>query len=370
MGFLKLDIDYSQRVYGLDILRSAAILVVVFSHCGFLLDKFGNGFPWIQLYDGVELFFVLSGFLIGGILIKLFETEQLNSLSGIFHFLKRRWFRTLPNYYLILLVNIAFAYWGITNTNLNDFSWKFFIFLQNFSGRFYMFFFESWSLSIEEWFYLSFPFLLWLLNYLFKKQYRKKWIFFSLIMLLILGTTALRYQKAASVHPDEYSVHFSIAKMVLFRLDTIAFGVLAAFVRYYYPHWWTKAPGLLAIIGFLLFYPVRYFHLPYDSMFSKVFYLSLVGFGMALLLPYFSSIKTGKGGFYRFFTHTSLISYSAYLINSGIIGNLIIARFMPSTAAGAVLWYIIYWILVYLFSTLLFKYFEKPIMDLRDKKLI
>src|SRR5450432_1247018 len=99
-NFLKLNPDYSSRVYGLDIMRAFAIIPVVMGHGGFILNKAETNFPWIPLIDGVELFFVLSGFLIGSILLKIFNEPDFK-FESVMNFFKRRWLRTLPNYYLI-----------------------------------------------------------------------------------------------------------------------------------------------------------------------------------------------------------------------------------------------------------------------------
>ena len=59
----------TQRIFGLDFLRTIAILIVMFFHGGILLDNTPlEGFPYIPLVDGVDIFFVLSGYLIGTIL--------------------------------------------------------------------------------------------------------------------------------------------------------------------------------------------------------------------------------------------------------------------------------------------------------------
>ena len=149
--------DYESRVYGLDIMRALAIIFVVLEH-GLMLQKANTTFPWIKLINGVELFFVLSGFLIGGMLIRIFEKSNTFGIKTMGRFWIRRWFRTLPNYYLVLLINIFIVYFGIIHEDFSQFNWKFFFFLQNFSGPFTNFFWESWSLSIEEWFYLIFPY--------------------------------------------------------------------------------------------------------------------------------------------------------------------------------------------------------------------
>ena len=159
IGIFSLNPNYENRVFGLDLMRSLAIIFVVMGH-GFMLEKINTNFPWIKLINGVELFFVLSGFLIGGILLKLFEKNEHFNLKTIGGFWIRRWFRTLPNYYLILLLNIVIVYFGIIKEDFSQFNWKFFFFLQNFTKPFTGFFWESWSLSIEEWFYLLFPIIL------------------------------------------------------------------------------------------------------------------------------------------------------------------------------------------------------------------
>ena len=92
------------RNFGLDLFRAFAILLVVLSHGKFLLNRTVlENFPYVKMLDGVDLFFVLSGFLIGGILLKS-SSEGLN-WPGVAHFWKRRLLRTLPNYYLILLLD-------------------------------------------------------------------------------------------------------------------------------------------------------------------------------------------------------------------------------------------------------------------------
>ncbi len=100
----RLNPDYGKRVFGLDLMRAFAIIFVVMGHGSWMLDKADTDFPWIGFIDGVELFFVLSGFLIGGILIKLFQNTKSLGVKTLWNFWIRRWFRTLPNYYLILLI--------------------------------------------------------------------------------------------------------------------------------------------------------------------------------------------------------------------------------------------------------------------------
>ena len=110
------------------------------------------------IFDGVSIFFVLSGFLIGGILIKLLKENILNS-KLIITFWVRRWFRTLPNYFLILIILILLD--SIYNENFSFYSYKrYFLFSQNLFSKHPGFFPEAWSLSVEEWFYLLIPIII------------------------------------------------------------------------------------------------------------------------------------------------------------------------------------------------------------------
>ncbi len=110
------------RIFGFDILRACAIIFVVAVHGRFLVEgTFLYDFPYLIFADGVDLFFVLSGFLIGTILLKEISTSKSFTFSQLTNFWKRRWFRTLPNYYLILLVNVIIVKYNIINEDINQF---------------------------------------------------------------------------------------------------------------------------------------------------------------------------------------------------------------------------------------------------------
>src|SRR5262249_13567018 len=99
-----------ERVFGLDLMRAIAIALVLVCHSWALSDVpsyWGEGIASVLGVLGVELFFVLSGFLIGNILLRQFEHGV--DVGEMFSFWRRRWFRTLPAYYLYLLINIGLA---------------------------------------------------------------------------------------------------------------------------------------------------------------------------------------------------------------------------------------------------------------------
>ena len=364
----QLNPEYSKRVFGLDLMRALAIIFVVMGHGGWILNKTHSGFPWIRLIDGVELFFVLSGFLIGGILIKIFIATESPGLRTIWNFWIRRWLRTLPNYYLILLLNVAFVYYGVINQDISQFNWKFFLFLQNFSGPFYDFFWESWSLSIEEWFYLLFPITLGGFYLALKGMaVSKKSIFLFSILLFLLVPFLLRIFIASEFDVDRFWLGVRINKVVIFRLDGIALGLFAAFVKYWYPSIWTKGRNVTFILGIVLSYAVLYSNWPPNEFSTKVLKIFIQGIGCVLLLPKFDSMKSAPPRLTKAITHVSLISYSMYLINLALVSSVIRDNFPPSDASSAWTVYLLYWAIVLVVSTLLFKYFEKPVMDLRDK---
>ncbi len=359
--------DYDNRVYGLDIMRALAIIFVVLEH-GLMLEKANTTFPWIKLINGVELFFVLSGFLIGGMLIRIFEKSDSFGIKTMGRFWVRRWFRTLPNYYLVLLINIFIVYFGIIHEDFSQFNWKFFLFLQNFSGPFTSFFWESWSLSIEEWFYLLFPLILGFL-YLILKLFRiqKKYIFLTSILVLLLVPLLLRIFIASKLSVNEFNLETRVHKVVIYRLDSIALGILAAFIQRWYPVFWHRSRNISFIIGIVACYIILYIHWPTSLFFTKVFRLFIESFCCFLLLPKFESIRKGPVILVRFFTHISLISYSMYLLNLAVISEVLYTNLPPSGPRTAWALYVVYWILVLIFSTLLYKFYEKPMMDLRDR---
>src|ERR1700676_3766910 len=98
----------SNRVPGLDIFRSIAILLVLachFSLCGVMTGPMTENIRfWLGIL-GVQLFFVLSGFLIGSILIRDLSARGVG-FQQVRHFWARRWFRTLPNYYVYFVLTL------------------------------------------------------------------------------------------------------------------------------------------------------------------------------------------------------------------------------------------------------------------------
>ncbi|NEU69719.1 acyltransferase [Spirosoma agri] len=381
-----------KRVFGLDVMRAIAILVVVDAHARVALGDYYSGAFWHQLIpDGVELFFVLSGFLIGGILIRSYEKKGRFDGSLLLNFWTRRWFRTLPNYYLVLCGLIALSLLRAWRSGLHHtlpakgVLIKYFFFVQNFASFIPDFFPETWSLAIEEWSYITLPLLLWLMHMLLPARWPRQRIVLATVLFIIIGTnlyrliTALQYPISAG--------ELGYRGIVLARLDAISYGVLAAYAKQYFPTQWTdpKLRQRLLIIGVIVtvlaafsasIYILRFYVVsgvyPAYVFYKRTVYFPFIGLSMALVMPYMDGWKAATGVWARFgiaraITHISLISYSMYLLNLTPIMITVIEHFPTTSLAVGWTKVAIFWVLVVLLSTLLFKYFEKPVTELRDK---
>ncbi|SHI49132.1 acyltransferase family protein [Flavobacterium haoranii] len=359
-----------KRIFGLDVIRASAIFFVFFSHIHYLIGS--NNELLISLsgifgYFGVELFFGLSGFLIGSILINLYLEEKFN-LTTIISFLKRRWLRTLPNYYLVLFLNIMIALYFEFNLD----NWfKYLLFFQNFYDYSITFFTESWSLSIEEFAYLFSPIILFTIH---KFSNNKKWSFLTSILLLIITVHFFRYFNYLNSNiKDLFIWNESVKAVVVYRLDAILFGFLAAWFIKFYKNEIGKFKMLLLLIAILLFF-VQFFQLSQiltiqnTSLYFNVFYFTLTSITILCLLPFFILWKRTSNIIGKSITWVSKISYSIYLLHYSVISVLLKFFILNSKLiiSDAVL-IASYTILTTFFSFLLYQFFEKPILNWRDK---
>lgn len=367
MSFFRLNAGNS-RIFGLDLLRFFAVMFVVIGHSMILVPHEYKGPVKALILDGVAIFFVLSGFLIGGILIKQLEREK-PSFKLLLNFWNRRWLRTLPMYLIILLILIVFTYLFKPDKLPSDF-YKYFFFLQNFATPQPAFFGESWSLSIEEWFYLLVPILLFTGLALFKTKV--KTMFVWVIGLVIVSVIAYRFYVFGQYDSITMREGNHMLMQVATRLDSIVYGVLAAFIAYYYPAIWQKANSIyLVIIGVAILYLMK-MHVGVDFI---VWLPAFKSIAVMLMLPYLSNWRVLESGISRFVTFISLISYSMYLVNLNLVIYVIIKfglngnlRHKHVIESDWPLEYVLYWILTIGLSFLFYKFVEVPFMNLRKKE--
>lgn len=157
------DANTQRRLPGLDGLRALSIGFVILTHLGFynwLVEH--HGFTYRQLEpfsggSGVQVFFVISGFLITTLLLR--EQERRGSVS-IRNFLIRRALRIFPVYYLFLAVLAALMFWQVLEVSKPGFAMAA-TYTSNFVPRVHNSaeIGHTWSLAVEEHFYLLWPLL-------------------------------------------------------------------------------------------------------------------------------------------------------------------------------------------------------------------
>lgn len=369
MKILSIDINLD-RVFGLDILRCLAILFVVIGHGNYLLPtKISNIINYF-IFDGVSIFFVLSGFLIGGILIKEIENKDI-SFKLILNFWKRRWFRTLPNYFLILIILYI-----LSTLFDNDFDGirsiaRYFIFSQNLFRPHPGFFSEAWSLSIEEWFYLLTPLIILFTSVTLKSS--KKHTLIITASLVIIAVTVFRFHRFLNVTINDMGDWDLIfRKQVFTRLDSLMYGVIGAYFAYYYKSNWLQYKKTLFLIGFvILVFPKFISFNNFGTIYFCVFSFSMNAIGTLFLIPYLSEFKKIKNALiHKIVTYISLISYSMYLINLSIVKKWILNNVQIEDISSyllIIIKYFLYWFLTIILSILIYKYFEIPTTKLREK---
>jgi peptidoglycan/LPS O-acetylase OafA/YrhL len=364
-------IEPNDRMFGLDVCRTIAILTVVIGHMlqhsspHPLLSSFG----FVGLF-GVDLFFCLSGFLIGRILLQQSARWPLEKEAGILRFWYRRWMRTLPLYFFFFIISIKYDWRGSTTVS-SQLSYLFFS--QNLAWPMTDFFRLSWSLSVEEWFYFSFPLML-LCLIGFGKNPRSAAAVTVGCYLLIPPLMRV----ALPGHPYNFqNIDQGIRQVVMFRMDSIGFGVLIAFI-----HQWNKTLFMQLSKLWWLFLPLvivcmictkrGYFGLSEYKMVVSL-YFSVSAFAFAGLIPFFAGLTPSRFKFLnRFVKYTSLVSYSMYLghIFAVMIGISIFHRFgvFGSVYPNPWLVYPIFLIFIYLFSSLTYFTIEKPVLAIRDRQ--
>lgn len=222
------DKNNNQRFDGLDVLRAVAILLVLFSHGERYLPSGWSG-AWDINYStgflGVEIFFTLSGFLIGDILLRLHNSylqgDDKWRVAGLF--VLRRWMRTLPLYFLLL--GAVWLFPCLDKAERPAAALKFFWMGQNMvssiPGNWLGL---TWSLTIEEWSYLILPLLV------FGVFAQHSMAVLKAAFMLILAAFAYRILVTNPLYPwDEF-----VRKTVATRFDALAYGVIAACAYRYY----------------------------------------------------------------------------------------------------------------------------------------
>jgi peptidoglycan/LPS O-acetylase OafA/YrhL len=349
------------RNIGLDAVRAIAITLVVFSHVvpfykGLLLALNINPGVWENIlgYGGVELFFALSGFLIGGILLGI-EARGI-SWEAVRIFFMRRWLRTLPLYYLILG---GLLFWHRLDPGPRDHVWLFTTLTQNLfwvmpRGNWYG---VSWSLTIEEWSYLLLPVLAF---GLFGRTRRP--LLYGITLLSLLAFV-LRLSRLDVHGPWALTVR----SIVIGRLDAICYGAYIAVI--YRRHCaamvkWSRRLIPLVIASVIIHGWLCCNTAMLDGFYSRVFALAVLSLSISLLLPLVAEIHTRETIATRFIRYWAKISYATYLVHIPVY-------FLTASFLGEFRWLQLPVFLVgTTASASLISYcFEQPIMRMRPRQI-
>jgi len=251
---------------------------------------------------------------------------------------------------------------------------QYFIFSQNLFSRHPADFFpEAWSLSIEEWFYVFVPIVIFFLIKCFKLYPKYAVLVTSLFMIIAVTLFRfVRFEHLTFINEDEWDLLFR--KQVSTRFVSLMYGVLGAYIHFYYPGRWLRHRKVLLVAGILLLVFSRLIipqHFFVGWFYHCVFSFTMISVATLFLLPFLSSLRHGKGMWYKPVTYLSLISYSMYLLNLSLVQRLVNKinwhRFFVNDALITGIKYFLFWLLTIVLSILLYKYFEAPATQLRDK---
>ncbi len=349
------------RVSALDGVRALAITLVIMRHC---FDRplsnvkdipssiqYIMSFGWV----GVHLFFVLSGFLIGGMIYKQIKAHNFSFRD----FYIKRIFRIMPVAYVYLLI----VHWELVHFNIPTL--YNFLFINNYLG--FDFTSHFWSLNVEEHFYLFFPLSFFILYKLFNIH--------KMIPVIVTTVAAVWVIRIFFLSPSVYTISH-------WQIDYFLLGVLASILyiedivpqkKFFSALLWL-IPVFYAVLSvvtvkmsngstFLNQNPVTISWLaPLYSLFSFAFVILVAT--QDNLISRFLSL--------RVFRWIGILSYSMYIWHLFIITHYDIyrpglSRLNPSLQAMIV--FLIYFSLTTLVAFVSYQSVEKPFLMIRDRIL-
>jgi len=377
---------FSKRYPALDLLRCLAVMTIMMLH--FAERAYADLFPGplksfiIKGWYGVDLFFALSGFLIGGQII-----EQLSANRFSFkEFYVKRLFRILPPYYVSIAVILALFFTGAARytpyaispsqpeSDIIQYVLVHAAYLQNYiyvsAGNFR---FQSgiyWSLAVEEQFYLLAPVVLYLL-YRYKRP-----LFGAGLTAVLLAALAIRSTVWSFFYNGtDWSLYFK--HPFHSRFDALVFGIAAAYIFIKHMKKLSESFGLKCLVAAVSITSLG-LCVTYTGSSNSYFYscpqLSLRGLGFAglvllcaLLPPRLFIGKRAVGyvakiSYSMYLYHLALITAAAYLL-TGVFSW----EYDKTSNAHFILVFSVYFMLVVIGSGMMHFLVDRPCMEYRNK---
>jgi peptidoglycan/LPS O-acetylase OafA/YrhL len=395
-NFRSLYVPPPNHIEALDGWRALAMLWIMFQHAILMASFFmpkatatelsTNPIyrPLMHAQFAVDIFFVVSGFLIGGILIR---DHDKSGKINFKRFYTRRALRMFPIYYFVLVFAIiAHLGWNPLGPEATKI-WPSFFYLNNFVGVRHQMMGWTWSLAIDEQFYLVCPLLVW-------GAFRLRLGFVKVFLALIVGTLvcqwfllassagALFWQPLPAYDLDRFSVYYDlIFDKPYVRFGSLFVGVLGAYAhhrkldRLFFTSRSRAWLSLATAMGLCTAIMINTNYIPGHESSNKLFLeFQRVLFSVAAMLLIFGSFHVEwfrKIFSIRIFHPLFQLSYGGYLTHS-LIAEAVLKKylwfFFPDVIPN--LWQVSRFAILIAASGLaaavpLYLFIEKPFMNLR-----
>lgn len=353
--------SHSGRLISLDILRACAVFLVIGRHINLPEQDQMSNWLWYPLavwyqcgWVGVDLFFVLSGFLVSGL---LFAEYQKKGSLHIRRFWIRRGLKIYPAFYFFLIVTLLVTFWQEKTYPLILILGEVF-FIQNYVGGLWN---HTWSLAVEEHFYFLLPLLLGGFA-LRNKNNVNPFKSIPVVVLCVSGAVLLVRSWHAWTVPYSHLTHMFPTHL---RIDSLFFGVLLSYQFHFFrtgfiafcqkwSRWLWGVGGLLLLISVIF---------SFDSVVTQSFGLTGIYVGAGLWLSAALVWEAKWWGLEKVIARIGRDSYSIYLWHMPV-KVWILPLLFPSPTVGEVL---VFLLLSVGFGMFVAKFCEWPILRLRDR---
>jgi peptidoglycan/LPS O-acetylase OafA/YrhL len=346
-------INSQERNSSVDIFRFFAIVSVVIYHYDAMLP-YG--------YLGVDLFFVISGLLVGGIVFKEFKS---GNKVNFFKFILQRGFKIWPSYYSFIFIGNILAYILYHSTSNSDHiipfdnPWRYLLFYQNYRSypyyEFNLSFDHVWSLCVEEHFYIMLPLVFIIVQFIFPAKKGLKSLIFFLFVFCLLGIVS-KFHSAFISKIDDFTMTHN-------RIDALAIGVMCAIVVSLKGEKLKSVlissrltfAGLAILIGALV---VSVIFLSNDHLSEKFTLHTFLPLAFAFLI---------LGTYHADFSRWKIPRFVAYYSYNWYLWHLVFFPFIGEKLGSSMLGLLVYLIVTFAAAFLATVFIEEPFMQKRKR---
>ena len=355
------------RLPGLDLLRAIAIVWVMLFH-SYLVGGPGPDFLWLSRFGwaGVDIFFVLSGYLIGSQVLRPLQQGQAFSFA---QFYARRAWRILPAFGVVLALYVFFP--ALRESPGLAPWWQFATFTLNLliDYQHHQAFSQAWSLCVEEHFYLIFPLLACALA---RRPSTRKFMVFCLgVMVLGIALRSAVWLHDAALDPPRNWFVEDIYYPTWMRLDGLLIGVMLATLRVYRASVWERLQrhaNAILFGGVLTCGLALWLFRDRTGLLANALGWPLLSFGFGLLV-FAAAERHSLIGRWKLpgAGWVAAISYSLYLSHK-IAFHLVQETFATPLRGHGALLFALYALAVLLLGTGLHYLVERPFLQLRERR--